>query len=164
MEEALAASEYLEAAATRLEAGESVTGPAAQRYRDGIRVYQGKFGGRYLTSRQLGALHANPRLRIFDNSEQFVTCCSDQSRALCHPERDSATKVADSPDLTHCQPNCGNIARTDRNTADVEAAIEQAHREIASPGIPLPSKLRLEQRAAGLQQAIDKHHSDEVRR
>lgn len=164
MEEALAAAEYLEAAATRLDAGESVTGPAAQRYRDGVRLYHRQFGGRYLTNRQAAALNSNPRLRIYDNSEQFVTCCYDQSKALCHPDRDRAARVEASPDITNCQPNCGNIARTDRNITDVEAAIEQAREEIASPTIPLPLKARLEQRISSLQRIIDHHHNPQGRR
>jgi len=164
IEEALAAAEYLEAAATRLDAGESVTGPAAQRYRDGVRLYHRQFGGRYLTNRQAAALRSNPRLRIYDNSEQFVTCCYDQSKALCHPDRDRAARVEASPDITNCQPNCGNIARTDRNVADVEAAIDQAREEIASPTIPLPLRVRLENRVGGLQQVIDHHRNPEGRR
>lgn len=164
MEEALAAAEYLEAAAARLDAGESVTGPAAQRYTDGVRLYHRQFGGRYLTNRQAAALKANPRLRIYDNSEQFVTCCYDQSKALCHPDRDKAADVEASPDITNCQPNCGNIARTDRNIADVEAAIEQARTEIASPAIPLPLKARLEQRIDHLHRIIDHHRNSEGHR
>ncbi|WP_435278725.1 hypothetical protein [Rhodococcus yananensis] len=164
MEEALAAAEYLEAASARLDDGESVTGPAAQRYRDGVRLYQRHFGGRYLTNRQAAALNANPRLRIYDNSEQFVTCCYDQSKALCHPDRNKSAGVEASPDVTNCQPTCGNIARTEHNIADVEAAIEQARDEIASPTIPLPLKVRLEQRIGSLQQIIDHHRDHEGRR
>ena len=164
MEEALAAAEYLEAAATRLDDGESVTGPAAQRYLDGVRRYHRQFGGRYLTNRQVAALNANPRLRIYDNSEQFVTCCYDQSKALCHPDRDRSAGVEASPDITNCQPNCGNIARTDRNIADVEVAIEQTHEQIMSPAIPLPLKVRLEQRIDSLNGIVDHHRNPEGRR
>ncbi|MBE7190986.1 MAG: hypothetical protein INR66_00715 [Gordonia polyisoprenivorans] len=164
MEEALAAAEYLDAAATRLDDGESVTGPAAQRYRAGVRLYQRQFGGRYLTNRQAAALRSNPRLRIYDNSEQFVTCCYDQSKALCHPDRNKAAGVEASPDITNCQPICGNIARTDRNITDVEAAIEQAREEIASPVIPLPLKARLAHRLGSMLQVIDHHRNPEGRR
>ena len=164
MEEALAAAEYLEAVATHLDAGESVTGPAAQRYRDGVRLYHRQFGGRYLTNRQAAALNANPRLRIYDNSEQFVTCCYDQSKALCHPDRDRPAGVEASPDITNCQPNCGNIARTDRNITDAEAAIEQAREEIESAAIPLPLNVRLEQRISSLQRIIDHHRNPRGRR
>lgn len=164
MEEALAAAEYLEAAYTHLDDGESVTGPAAQRYRDGVRLYHRQFGGRYLTSRQAAALTSNPRLRIYDNSVQFVTCCYDQSKALCHPDRDKAAGVEASPDITNCQPHCRNIARTGRNIADAEAAIQHAREEIASPAIPLPLKARLEQRVGSLHRIIDHHHNSEGRR
>lgn len=164
MEEALAAAEYLESAATRLDAGESVTGPAAERYRDGVRLYHRQFGGRYLTNRQAAALNANPRLRIYDYSEQFVTCCYDQSKALCHPDRNKSAGPEASPDITNCQPNCGNIARTERNIADVEEAIAQAREEIVSPAIPLPLKVRLEQRIDSLNGIVDHHRNPEGRR
>ncbi|MGE3328063.1 MAG: hypothetical protein AB7N61_21935 [Acidimicrobiia bacterium] len=164
MEEALAAAEYLEAAHTRLDDGETVTGPAAPRYRDGVHLYHQQFGGRYLTGRQAAALHANPRLRIYDNSEQFVTCCYDQSKALCHPDRATTARLDASPDITNCQPSCGNIARTDRNIADAEAAVERLREEIASPVIPLPMKARLEQRIGNLQRIIDHHRNPEGHR
>lgn len=164
MEEALAAAEYLEAADKRLDDGETVTGPAAQRYQDGVRLYHQQFAGRYLTGRQAAALHANPRLRIYDNSEQFVTCCYDQSKALCHPDRGKTANTDASPDVTNCQPNCGNIARTDRNIADAEAVIEQIREEIASPTIPIPMKARLEHRIGSLQQIIDHHRNPQAHR
>ena len=104
MEEALASAEFLEAAYQRLQDGEHVTGPAAKRYAEGIRLYGNKFGGRYLTNRQAAALRSNPKLRIYDSEEQFVTCCYDQSKALCHPDRRTAG-VEQTPDITNCRPN-----------------------------------------------------------
>ena len=93
-----------------------------------------------------------------------MTCCYDQSKALCHPDRNKSAGVEASPDITNCQPNCGNIARTDRNITDVEAAIEQAREEIVSPTIPLPLKVRLEHRIGSLQQVIDHHRNPQGRR
>ena len=65
MEEALARAEYLEDACTRLEDGEDVTGPAAGRYTEALRLYGQEFRGRYMSGKQAAALRANPRLRIY---------------------------------------------------------------------------------------------------
>lgn len=157
MEEALATAEFLEGAYNRLEAGEQVTGPAAKRYTEGIALYNNKFGGRYLTSRQAAALRSNPKLRIYDSEEQFVTCCYDQSKALCHPNRQTARSIEQTPDVTNCRPNCGNIARTDANIARAEAAVSVHRAEIADQATPLPIRARLEQRTATLQSIIDEH-------
>ena len=130
MEEALARAEYLEDACSRLDDGEEVTGPAAGRYTEALRLYGQEFRGRYMSGKQAAALRANPRLRIYDNSARFVTCCYDQSKAQCHPDRLGQLGTDETPDINHCQPTCGNIARTDRN-------IEQAATRKTSPR-PLP--------------------------
>jgi hypothetical protein len=160
MEEALASAEFLEAAYQRLQDGEHVTGPAAKRYAEGIRLYGNKFGGRYLTNRQAAALRSNPKLRIYDSEEQFVTCCYDQSKALCHPDRRTAG-VEQTPDITNCRPNCGNIARTDTNITRAEAAVSLHKSEIDDPATPLPMRARLEQRVTALQSIIEQHRGNE---
>lgn len=157
MEEALAAAEFLTDSHTRLQEGEQVTGPAAERYTEGIQLYHNMFGGRHLTGRQAAALRANPKLRIYDNEDQFVTCCYDQAKALCHPQRQTSGNVERTPDITNCRPNCGNVARTDTNIARAEAAVAQHLSEIDSAATPLPLRARLEQRVITLQAIIDKH-------
>ena len=86
MEEALARAEYLEDACSRMEDGEEVTGPSRPVH-ETLRLYGQEFRGRYMSGKQAAALRANPRLRIYDNSARFVTCCYDQSKAQCHPDR-----------------------------------------------------------------------------
>jgi hypothetical protein len=89
MEETLARVEYLEEAYARLQDGERVTGPASRRYTDALHLFDRQFRGRYLSNKQAAALRVNPQLRIYDNAQQFVTCCYDQAKALCHPDRQS---------------------------------------------------------------------------
>ncbi|MDT5279737.1 MAG: hypothetical protein QOJ20_932 [Mycobacterium sp.] len=156
MEEALARAEYLEEAHTRLEDGEKVSGPAATRYADAVQLFKRQFGGRYLSNRQAAALRANPQLRVYDIPQQAVTCCYDQAKALCHPDRQAGVAIHESPDITRCQPNCGNIARTDTNIEQVADAIARHEAEIASPVTPQPLRNRL-QRVINLQQIADKH-------
>ena len=133
MEEALARADYLEDAYTHMEEGEQVSGPAAGRYREAVRLYGQEFRGRYMSGKQAAALRANPRLRIYDNSTRFVTCCYDQSKALCHPDRLGPLGTEETPDINHCQPNCGNIARTDRNIEQAAETIARHQAEMASP-------------------------------
>lgn len=157
MEEALATAEFLTDSHARLLEGEQVTGPAAKRYNEGTQLYHNMFGGRHLTGRQAAALRANPKLRIYDNEEQFVTCCYDQSKALCHPQRQTAGTVERTPDITNCRPNCGNIARTDTNIARAEAEVGRHLSEIDDAATPLPLRARLGQRVVSLQSTIDEH-------
>lgn len=159
MEEALARADYLEDAHQRLENGEQVSGPAADRYTQAIHLFDRQFRGRYMSNKQAAALRTNPQLRIYDNPQQFVTCCYDQSKALCHPDRETATSQLRSPDVSHCQPGCGNIARTDENIAQIRDAIAQHKSEIASPTTPAPLRRRLQQRVAALQAIVDEHQN-----
>lgn len=161
MEEALARADYLEDAHQRLENGEEVSGPAADRYTQAVHLFGRQFRGRYLTNKQTAALRANPQLRIYDNPQQFVTCCYDQSKALCHPDRLVTASQHRSPDVSHCQPGCGNIARTDQNIAQIRDVIAQHQDEIASPATPMPLRSRLEQRITALQAIVDQHQNNE---
>lgn len=158
MEEALARAEYLEDACSRMEDGEEVTGPAAGRYTEALRLYGQEFRGRYMSGKQAAALRANPRLRIYDNSARFVTCCYDQSKAQCHPDRLGQLGTDETPDINHCQPNCGNIARTDRNIEQAAAAVSRYEDEMASSMTPEPMRARLAQRVEALQAIIQSHN------
>lgn len=160
MEEALARADYLEDALQRLENGEQVSGPAADRYTQAIHLFDQQFRGRYMSNKQAAALRANPQLRIYENPQQFVTCCYDQSKALCHPDRQTTVNELRSPDISHCQPGCGNIARTDQNVNQIRQAIAQHQDEINSPATPIPLRSRLEQRITVLQRIVDEHLSD----
>ena len=155
MEEALARADYLEDAHQRLENGEQVSGPAAAQ---AIHLFDRQFRGRYMSNKQAAALGANPQLRIYDNPQQFVTCCYDQSKAMCHPGRQVTASQHRSPDVSHCQPGCGNIARTDQNIRQIRDTIAQHQVEIDSPTTPIPLRGRLEQRITTLQAIVDEHH------
>lgn len=158
MEEALARADYLEDAYAQMQDGEQVSGPAAGRYREALRLYGQEFRGRYMSGKQAAALRSNPRLRIYDNSARFVTCCYDQSKAMCHPDRSGPLGTDETPDINHCQTNCGNIARTDRNIEQASDTIARHEADMASPLTPEPLKARLAQRVAALQTIITTHN------
>ena len=79
-------------------------------------------------------------------------------KALCHPDRLGPLGNEETPDINHCQPNCGNIARTDRNIEQAADTIARHEAEIASPLTPEPLRARLAQRVAALQAIIATHN------
>ncbi len=83
MEETRVAADALYAAAERLNNDEAVSGPAKQRYLDGVSEFAHTFDGAYLTARQAAGLHTNPKLRIHDNGIQPLACCYDANKAKC---------------------------------------------------------------------------------
>lgn len=163
MEEALAVAETLNAAAQRLDDGEQVSGPAAARYATGVRAFQRAYEGTYLTAKQMAALRRDPTLRIYDNPSRALACVYDQSKALCHPDRDRrVADVARTPDVTRCQDNCANAARTDTHAALLNAELERLRREVESPLTPEPIRIRLSERIDRRQQELNTH--DRTRR
>lgn len=159
MEEVYARSEQLNAAADRLEAGEAISGPAADRYLDAVTTYAATYRGHYLSPRQAVQLQKDPRLRIFDNADQTLACCYDATKALCHPAHARTDRTADTPFLTRCDPACANVARTDHHIEQLRAEIRWHHAEATSPHTPEPLQLRHQQRSATLQQTIDAHQA-----
>jgi integrase len=104
----------------RLDAGEHVSGPAAETYHHRVREAS-RFAGRVLrTTRETRTLLANPELQIFPGNG--MTCVLDPQRAACKLSSDQ-TSQRRTPDLGDCRPNCVNIACTDR---DIQAVREQA--------------------------------------
>ncbi|MFD8440475.1 integrase [Streptomyces microflavus] len=111
IETARATADTLTALHTDLQAGASISGPAARR---AIRAagQAPAFAGSIRTRRQARDILDNPQLAVYDNPHAFVMCVYDRDRALCH--RLDAT---DSPSLDRCRPSCTNIARTDDQAA-----------------------------------------------
>lgn len=158
MEEALAAAETLQNAAQRLDEGEHVSGPAADRFISGVRAYQQMFEGSALTTRQMAALRRDPSLRIYDNPERALACAYDQAKALCHPESArSRSNPSQTPDLSRCIDGCANAARTDSHAAILQSEITQLREEAESPLTPEPIRDRLQTRANRRQRELDTH-------
>lgn len=164
MEEALAVADGLQAAAERLDDGESVSGPAAARYVHGVREYQHTFDGIYLSTRQMAALRRNPELRIYDSPDRALACVFDQAKAQCHQEstRD-ASDPSRTPNLTRCREGCGNIARTDSHIELITHQIEQLTDELANPMTPEPIRERVRLGIARRQGIIDTHDREKER-
>ena len=129
-----------------LAAGEGVSGPAAERFVGSVMEYKAQFRGSVLTPRDAKTLLRNPSLQVYDNPEQHLACCYDESQALCHPSNDRRPGIAQSPDLLRCDPRCANVARTDSHMAALGEEVKHLKAEIASPMTPVPIQVRLTQR------------------
>jgi hypothetical protein len=68
----------------------------------------------------------------------------------------------ETPDINHCQPNCGNIARTARNIEQAASAVSRHEEDIASPMTPEPMRARLAQRVATLKAIIETHNEQKT--
>lgn len=161
MEEALSISDTLHSAARKLDDGEQVSGPAADRYLNGIRLYQAKFEGTFLSRRQMSDLRRNPALRIFDNSSRALACVYDQSKALCHPERiTNSGDLNRTPDVTRCRDNCPNGARTDTHAAMLKDELGRLRTEVESELTPEPIRERLIARIERRKRELEYHEAN----
>ena len=162
MEEALARAERLSDAADRLDAGEQVSGRAARRYIEGVAEFAHTYPGRTLPPNGYEQLLANPRLRIFDNGLQPVACCYDATKALCHPDNHRSPNIRRSPNLVHCDPRCGNVARTDTHIENIRVEIAHLGKQRSSPMTPQPMHHAYGQRIVMLQDIVDTHERNRI--
>lgn len=159
MEEAYAIADTLNDAAERLEAGEQVSGPAADRFVRGVAEYASTYQGQYLTPRQAAKLRRNPLLRIYDNSEQMLACVYDATKALCHPDNQRTQSTTTAPDLSRCDPGCANGARTDTHVARLNDERAWHEQQADTSSTPEPLRQRHQQRAAALELLIAEHQA-----
>ena len=162
MEEALARAERLSDAADRLDAGETVSGPARDRYIAGVAEFSHTYRGRVLPPNGYKQLLKNPKLRIFDNGVQPVACCYDATKALCHPENQRSPNMRRSPNLTRCNLRCGNVARTDTHVEEIRVEIGRLDKQRSSTLTPQPMQQAFGQRIETLQNIIDAHEQDRI--
>ena len=145
-EHAFAIRDQLEASHEQLAAGEGVSGPAAERLIGAVTEYKARFGGSVITRRDAKTLLKDPSLHVYDNPEQFLACCYNETQALCHPSNDRQPGIGRSPDVLRCDPKCANVARTDSHMAALGTEVKHLEAEIASPMTPIPIQVRLTQR------------------
>lgn len=162
-EESLAMADNLSTAGKRIAAGEGLSGPAAHRYAAAAREYQASFEGSFLTTRQHRALMANPRLRVYEHAEAFLTCNHDPFAALCDPDRGRGRGGHQrTPSLDRCDRLCANISRTDTHIARAQAERQAIIEELADRINPLPIAQRLIQRNQKLETIISDHEATRI--
>jgi len=159
-EEVTALRETVELTRRELADGGGVSGPAAKRLID--LVGRGiDFEGAYLTDREVRRIKADTRLKLYDNPHSYVACLFDPERSLCRNPRTMAAITE--PKLEKCQPNCPNIARTDRHIAQLAGEVDRLRSEAASPLTPTPMAQRMESEAERLTAIIDTHRATAIR-
>ncbi|MEG8279770.1 hypothetical protein [Streptomyces sp. AHA2] len=89
-EKGLALAETLAEAGERIDAGEKVSGPAADRYRATAAEFSTRYAGTYPGRRELRALVVNPASSSTRPPRGSLTCNHDAFTVLCNPDRDRA--------------------------------------------------------------------------
>ncbi|MCV7286395.1 hypothetical protein H7J87_13765 [Mycolicibacterium wolinskyi] len=123
--------------------GARISGAAGQRLVSVLDAAP-RFSGTFLSTADLNRVKRDTQLRVYDNPKQFLTCLFDPNRAACLHER---TSRSTEPRLDHCAGHCANIARTDRQVADMQREVTRLRREAASPATPEPLAQRMLHRA-----------------
>ncbi|MFE5372773.1 hypothetical protein [Streptomyces mirabilis] len=160
MEKGLALADTLTEASERIAAGETVSGPAADRYRVAASEFSNRYAGTYLGKRELRALVANPRLQVYEDPKALLTCNHDAFTALCNPDRgrpgDAARRT---PDHSRCHPACSNISRTDTQITALRREIVQIDADAEAGLDPYPIAMREQQRKARLLEIVRRHQA-----
>ena len=137
--------------AGRGEAGEHLSGPAAQEYRERLQA-TGPFAGLTLTSKaQATALLANPALNIHHG--ELLTCVWRETTAACRQGGQ------DRPDWGRCTLSCANITWTDRDIASVRARIDALSAGLTGEVLRGPLRQRTEQRITRLREIVAAHET-----
>jgi hypothetical protein len=157
-EKTLALADALAEAHDRIESGEAVSGPAADRYIAAAQEFNARYPGGFVSLKQMKELRNNPRLQIFEDSQALLTCNLDPDKALCDPElAKPGSQGLSTPNWSRCNPACQNISRADANIRRVESDIKQIDTELADPLAPYPLRVRLQQCRSSRRSTIEQH-------
>jgi len=154
IETARAMADYLDDLNERVNHGEGISGPAAQRMITAAHASASRFQGMFLTPKMADAWLDDSRLTVYDNPDAFLTCNHDPAKALCRPGR-AGRKMP--PAIERCDPACSNIARTDIHISRLREEVAQLEEEITSPLTPTSLRERLKQRIVFLRSVADRH-------
>lgn len=117
-----------------LDAGEHVSGPAAEAYRHRVTEADHQFAGHVLTTtKQARDLIGNPLLQIHHG--QGMTCVLNPVHAACQL-RGTADDPLVTPDTDDCRPKCRNLARTDRDILHIQQQHDALAEIVADPLAP----------------------------
>lgn len=157
-EEIAALVDNIEQARRDLMSGAAVSGPGAKRLIELASRGTG-FEGSYLSAAEIRRIKSDSRLKLYDNAQSYLACMYDPNKALCQSDR---VGQAAEPKLDQCQPNCPNVARTDRHIAGLETEVRRLRDEADSPLTPVPLALRLRARSDTLVALIDTHRDSAI--
>ncbi|MFG3527425.1 hypothetical protein ACGF8B_11810 [Streptomyces sp. NPDC047917] len=143
--------------ARRLDAGEHVSGPSAQEYRDRV-ARSAPFAGRVVTGvRDVERLleQADPAV----HHEQGMTCVWRAATAACRKAKLTlGLPGADAPDEAECRSTCVNLAYTDRDIAELQQELVVLQAAAADPLAPKPRRDRAAAQVAQDLTIIERHY------
>ncbi|MET9736067.1 hypothetical protein ABZZ79_37225 [Streptomyces sp. NPDC006458] len=140
-----------------LDAGEHVSGPAADEYRRRL-ARVAPYAGRVVNSvRSVERLltSADPAI----HHSRAMTCVYRAETAVCRRIRLEAGLSADGPDESECRPTCPNLAYTDRDIDALNGRLVRQEAAAADPLVPRPRKERAAAQAARTRGIIDQHQA-----
>ncbi|MCX2925253.1 integrase [Streptomyces sp. NEAU-W12] len=142
----------------RLEAGEHVSGPSAQDYRDRV-TQSAPFAGRVVT----GVRNAERLLEQADpavHHGQGMTCVWRAATAACRTAKLAlGLPGADAPDETDCRSTCANLAYTDRDITELQQELVELQADAVDLLAPQPRRDRAAAQAAQHLTIIERHHA-----
>ncbi|MFF2411684.1 hypothetical protein [Streptomyces sp. NPDC058092] len=140
----------------RLEAGEHVSGPSAQEYRNRV-AGSAPFAGRVVTGvRNVERIleQADPAI----HHGQGMTCVWRAATAACRKAKLTlGLPGADAPDEAECRSTCANLAYTDRDIAELQRELVLLQADAADPLAPQPRRDRAAAQAAQHLTIIERH-------
>ncbi|MDO0929586.1 hypothetical protein QQY24_31010 [Streptomyces sp. TG1A-8] len=158
----LALAETLTEAGERIAAGQTVSGPAADRHRAAAAEFSDRYAGTHLGKRELRTLVDSPRLQVYEDPKFFLTCNHDAFTTLCDPDRDRARDGGRSaPDHSRCQSACANISRIDSQITALRAEVTRIDAAAEAGLDPYPIAARAQQRRAHLTEIIRRHDAQQ---
>lgn len=138
-----------------IEAGEQVSGPAADEFLRRVADADRRFAGRvHPTVRTANKALENSSLQVFKG--RGMHCVMDASKAAC-----AVTPLGRSnemtPDIDGCKPQCQNIARTDDDIAELRADADRLEEVASDPLAPAIRTARERAEAARLRTIVAQH-------
>lgn len=148
--------DQIEEDARRLEAGEHVSGPSAQEYRDRVERSV-PFAGRVVTGvRNVERLLAQADPAVHHG--QGMTCVWRAATAACRKAKLTlGLPGADAPDEAECRSTCANLAYTDRDISELQQGLVRLQADAADPLAPKPRRDRAAAQAAQHLTIIERH-------
>jgi hypothetical protein len=88
-----------------------------------------------------------------------MTCVLDPARAACRLAGDDQG-TRRTPDVNDCRPTCANIARTDRDIAELLRQADQLRPIVEDPLAPPIRTMRERRELTRIEKIIDDHRSN----
>ncbi len=138
----------------RLQQGEHVSGPSADTYRQRVNA-SGQFAGLTLTTpAQANNAMANPNLQIHHCA--LLTCVYREATVACRADGEDGNGSS----WPRCRLTCHNIARTDRDIAELRRHVNILRTDVSTPGIPAPLRRRIRERLDEHERAISEPRNE----